>query len=307
MIKLSRKEVNQMNNKVVFDRVSLEENNFSVLNNVSLSFKKEQIVGLVGRNGSGKTSLLSLLSSYRLPTSGKIFVDGEEVFDNEDKMKQVTFVHSKNYTEEKEPAKEKFRLSQHFRPNYDSDYANYLIELFDLPTDTPVNELSKEKQETIDLIIGLASRTSITIFDEAHLSMRTPLRKKFYQEIKKEQQNKPRLFIFSTGHVSELEFLFDDVVIMDEGRVLYHESYDEITSKGVIVAGISEHMDEVDKIVEPYEQIKEENLWKAKAITIYGKEIDELKEEVKGLDVELIQPSLQVLLKHLVEEKKNVK
>lgn len=296
-----------MNNKVVFDRVSLEENNFSVLNNVSLSFKKEQIVGLVGRNGSGKTSLLSLLSSYRLPTSGKIFVDGEEVFDNEDKMKQVTFVHSKNYTEEKEPAKEKFRLSQHFRPNYDSDYANYLIELFDLPTDTPVNELSKEKQETIDLIIGLASRTSITIFDEAHLSMRTPLRKKFYQEIKKEQQNKPRLFIFSTGHVSELEFLFDDVVIMDEGRVLYHESYDEITSKGVIVAGISEHMDEVDKIVEPYEQIKEENLWKAKAITIYGKEIDELKEEVKGLDVELIQPSLQVLLKHLVEEKKNVK
>ena len=74
------------------EHVALKDINFELTGN--------KIIGLLGKNGAGKTSLLSLIASYLEPTSGLITVDGEEPFENAKVMQQITFLYDKDYSDE---------------------------------------------------------------------------------------------------------------------------------------------------------------------------------------------------------------
>lgn len=288
-----------MAEKVTFKNVNLQANSFRVLKNINLSLATNKIIGLIGRNGAGKTSLLSLLASYRLPTDGAVFIDEEVAFENEEKMEQVDFIYPGDYSEESDNIWVLLELTQKYSPYFDEDYAYDLLERFNLPLDKPINKLSKGMQSAMNVALGLASRAPITIFDEAYLSMDAPSRELFYEELLKEQERQPRLFIVSTHLVSEAEHLFDEVVILNKGKVLFHEDYESLVSKGARVTG---SFAEVDEVVAPYQQLKEERLGNVKAVSIYGNDLLSLQEEARGFDVEIEPITLQVLFNQITEE-----
>lgn len=91
-----------MNIQVEVQNVSLQYKNFPALKNISFTLAESKIYGLIGRNGAGKTSLLSLLASFREPTSGKILINGGEPFENPSVMEQVCFIYEKDYKDESE-------------------------------------------------------------------------------------------------------------------------------------------------------------------------------------------------------------
>lgn len=285
--------------KVEFKDVTLKENDFQILKPIQLSLTDNKTIGLIGRNGAGKTSLLSLLASYRLPTSGQVLIDGEEAFENDEKMEQVVFIYPEDYTEETDKVEDILTLMSRYLPNYDSDYAAHLVERFKLPLDKKVNELSKGMQSALNVTTGLASRAPITIFDEAYLSMDAPSRELFYEELQEDQIKHPRLIILSTHLVSEAEYLFDEVAILHKGELLYHEEYDSLVSKGMTITGSKA---EVDALVAPYEQINEKQLGNVKSVTVFGDEIEELAEKAENYDMDISSVSLQELFNHLTEE-----
>lgn len=288
--------------KAEFKNVSLKENDFQILNAIQLSLTHNKTIGLIGKNGAGKTSLLSLLASYRLPTNGQILIDGEEAFENDEKMEQVVFIYPEDYTEESDTVKDTLYLMSRYLPNYDSDYAAYLIKRFKLPLDKQVNELSKGMQSALNVTIGLASRAPITIFDEAYLSMDAPSRDVFYEELQEDQIKHPRLIIMSTHLVSEAEYLFDEVAILHKGELLYHEDYESLVSKGITITGDKA---EVDALVAPYEQINEKHLGNVKSVTVFGESIEPLIDKAESYDVEISSVSLQQLFNHLTEERES--
>lgn len=291
--------MNNLNEKVEFKQVTLIEKDFTILNNVSFSLNDHKIIGLIGRNGAGKTSLLSLLASYRLPTNGQVLIDGDEAFENEEKMEQVIFIYPSDFTEETDTVEDFLYLFSRYYSKYDSEYASYLIDRFKLPLDKAVSELSKGMQSALNVITGLASKAPITIFDEAYLSMDAPSRELFYEELQGSQMNHPRLFILSTHIISEAEYLFDEVFILEKGKLLFHEDYETLISKGVTVTGSKE---EVEILTAPYKIINEEKLGSVKAVTIFGEGIETLQEEARVTDVELKPVSLQQLFSHLTKE-----
>ncbi|GAA0366466.1 ABC transporter ATP-binding protein [Alkalibacterium iburiense] len=291
-----------MEPKVEFKNVSLKENDFQILNTIQLSLMSNKTIGLIGRNGAGKTSLLSLLASYRLPTNGQVLIDGEEAFENDDKMEQVVFIYPEDYTEESDTVKDTLTFMSRYLPNYDSDYAAYLIERFKLPLDKKVNELSKGMQSALNVTSGLASRAPITIFDEAYLSMDAPSRDIFYEELQEDQIKHPRLIIMSTHLVSEAEYLFDEVAILHKGQLLYHEEYESLVSKGITITGDKA---EVDALVASYEQINEKHLGNVKSVTVFGEKLEQLVDKAESYDVEISPVSLQQLFNHLTEERQS--
>jgi len=288
-----------MTEKATFKNVNLEVNNFQILKNIDLSLDNNKIIGLIGRNGAGKTSLLSLLASYRLPTTGEVFIDDTVAFENEEKMEQVTFIYPGDYSEETDTVKETMELTKRYSPHFDTEYFDELMNQFNLPVNKAINELSKGMQSAMNVALGLAARAPVTIFDEAYLSMDAPSREKFYEELLKEQESRPRLFIVSTHLVSETEHLFDEVVILNKGEILFHEGYETLVSKGAKVTG---SFDEVDKVVAPYQQLKEERLGNVKAVSIYGNDLLSLQEEAQEIDVEIEPVTLQLLFNHITEE-----
>jgi len=269
------------------------------IQDVTFELSEKKIYGLLGRNGAGKTSLLSIMASFRKPSAGTITINGEDPFENAKIMPQVGFFYDKNYEDESENIKSKLQGIQMYRPHFDLDYANDLIERFKLDTSKSISKFSKGMQSAVNAIIGLASRTPITIFDEVYLGMDAPARETFYKELLKEQDNHPRIIILSTHLVSEMDYLFDEVILLKQGRLLLHEDHDSLLSKGARITG---EQNVVEEFVWSKEQLNEEQLGSTKSVTIYGELSSEERNRALEQGLEVGPVSLQDLFIHLTEE-----
>lgn len=254
-----------MNIKAI--NLNLSYGSDDILHDINIEINEPKIYGVLGRNGVGKTSLLSLIGSFREPTSGQIVINGEEPFENARLMQEITFMYDKDYTGETDPPSRILKDMNRYRPHFDLEYGMELIRKFKLEGKKSIAKLSKGKQSAFNVVVGLASRSPITIFDEVYLGMDSPARDIFYKELLKDQQLHPRIIILSTHLVSEMDYLFDEVIIIKEGRILLKESYDEIVSRGVTVTGSKQA---VDEFVEGKEVLNEEQLGDTRSVTIYG-------------------------------------
>ncbi|WP_033542936.1 ATP-binding cassette domain-containing protein [Planococcus sp. CAU13] len=288
-----------MSSEIKLQDVSLTFKKFEALKNLTLTFEAGKIHGLIGRNGAGKTSLLSLIAAFREPSAGNINIDGKEVFENSEIMQKVMFVYDKNYDNEYDTIPSVLEITESFRANFNKEYADYLIKRFKLPIDKPVYKLSKGMKSAMNVVIGLASRAEITIFDEAYLGMDAPAREIFYQEILADQAKHPRTFILSTHLVSEMDYLFDNVVIIDQGKLLLNEDYETVISRGASITGAA---DQVDAFAADLKILNEQKLGGTKKVMVYGAlEEDRLSDALQS-GIEIGPVSLQDLFIHLTEE-----
>lgn len=269
-----------------------------VLHDINFEINEPKIYGLLGRNGAGKTSLLSILGSFRQPTAGKILVNGKEPFENAEMMQQITFMYNKDYNGETDPPSNIIKDINRYRPNFDLAYAEELLNKFKLTDKKALSKLSTGKQSAFNVVIGLASRSPITIFDEVYLGMDAPARDLFYKELLKEQEHFPRIMILSTHLVSEMDYLFDEVMMIDEGKLLLHESYDDLVSRGVTVVG---NKQAVDTFAQDKEILNEEHLGDTRSITLYGALSETDKDSAKELGLSIGPVSLQDLFIQLTK------
>ncbi|MCM3611820.1 ABC transporter ATP-binding protein [Planococcus sp. MERTA32b] len=288
-----------MNGKIDFHNITLRFKKFEALKDISFSLDTGKIHGLIGRNGAGKTSLLSLLAAFRETTDGQITIDGEPIFENPDKMQQILFVYDKSYAEEYDKIPAMLEFVERHRPYYDKEYADYLVKRFKLPLDKSVNKLSKGMQSAMNAVIGLASRAPITIFDEAYLGMDAPTREIFYQEILADQSEHPRTFILSTHLVSEMDYLFDNVVIINQGRLVLNEDYETLTARGASITGAAE---QVDDFTSGMKILNEQKLGGTKKVMVYGVPDEQRLSAASQQGLDIGPVSLQDLFIHLTEE-----
>lgn len=288
-----------MTRKLEAKNVSVSYKEFEALRDINFTLENGKIYGLIGRNGAGKTSLLSLLAAYRKSTSGELKIDGESIFENEKAVNQVTFVHQTDYKDEYYTIIQFFELTERFRPNFDRKYAEQLVALFRLPTNKSLRKLSTGMQSAFNVTIGLANRTPITIFDEAYLGMDAPTREIFYKEILEEQARNPRLFILSTHLVSEMEYLFDEVLIIHKGKLVVQEEMGSLLQKGFSLTGA---IRDVEEVVVGLNVLSEQLLGGTKSVMVYGDLTKEKDADVKRKGLEIGNVSLHDLFIQLTKE-----
>lgn len=287
-----------MNLPIEVNKVSLRFKSHYALQDVSFELENNRIYGLLGRNGAGKTTLLSLLASFREPTSGTISIGGENPFENAAKMQQVNFIFNKDFKEESDHLLDMIDNISRYRPNFDREYANHLIQRFNLPATRPLKQLSKGMQAAVNVTLGLASRTPITIFDEVYNGMDAPTREIFYEELLNDHSEHPRMMILSTHLVSEMDYLFEEVLILDKGKLVLQEDYETLVAKGAAITG---DVEIVNDFVQSMTQLSTKQLGNTKSVMVYGQlsEAERLQARARGLEVGNI--SLQELFIHLTE------
>lgn len=210
------------------------------LNKLSLTIEEDKITGLIGRNGAGKTTLMKILAGYWRESSGSVEVFSEPPFNNlfvsansiyiDDLM---TFSH--NLTLE-DILKEAGRAY----PNWDAVLARRLFDYFSFHPKSKHGALSKGKKSTFNIIIGLASRCKLTMFDEPTTGMDASVRKDFYRALLKDYLAHPRSIIVSSHHLEEIEDVLEDIILIDNGKVSLHESMDEMKEYAVSITGRTE-------------------------------------------------------------------
>ncbi|KOR88088.1 ATP-binding cassette domain-containing protein [Paenibacillus solani] len=288
-----------MNLDVQLDRISVAYGSVEAVREISLHLPAGKIYGLLGRNGAGKTSLLSVLASFREPTSGKVTIGGKQPFENAKIMQHVSFIYDVDYKDETDKVKAAIQSIARYRPQFDLGYALDLARKFNLPLDKQLKQLSKGMQSAFNVCIGLASRSPITILDEAYLGMDAPSREIFYRELLEDQGRHPRTFILSTHLVSEMDYLFEEVIIIHKGRVVLQDDYESLTSRGVSITGPAA---KVDEFIQGMKVLNVQQLGSTKAVMVYGELSEAALSAVLRAGLEIGPISLQDLFIHLTGE-----
>ncbi|MFD4674313.1 ATP-binding cassette domain-containing protein [Lentzea sp. NPDC058450] len=272
--------------------------NTTAVDDMSFSLSGNKIYGLLGRNGSGKTSLMSALAGYRRP-SGTVQLDGVPVFENAAAMRKVCLVrHTADAADKGDKVSHVLEYGAAWRDTWDNDYALGLAELFKIGLKTKVGALSLGQRSALGVVIGLASRSPLTMLDESHLGMDTPTRYAFYDALLSDFMAHPRTIVISTHLIEELASLLEEVLIIDSGRLVLQEEADLLRSRGTEVIG---NATEVDEFTAGLTVLGQKTLGRTKAAMVYGSLDDERLVRARQLGLELGPIALQDLFVHLTE------
>ena len=210
---------------------------FQSLDNLNLSLEAGKIYGLLGRNGAGKTTLLNVISGLLFPSQGQALVFGRTCYEHPSAQKRLCVVREKAAYPRDLRVREALKLGKMLYPNWDEDYAQSLLETFELNPRKKARQLSRGMVSSLGLVIGLASRADLTIFDEPSLGLDAVARERFYDEVIHDFENHPRTVIISTHLIDEVSRLFEEVVMVDGGRILLKARTDELLSRAVTLTG----------------------------------------------------------------------
>lgn len=207
------------------------------LDHFNLTIKENKLTGLIGKNGAGKTTLMKILAGYWYETSGTVNVFSERPFNNLFVSANVIFIDDQKTFSPSLTLKEILKEAERAYPNWDAKLAEGLFEYFSFHPGARHDELSKGKKSTFNVIVGLASRCALTMFDEPTTGMDASVRKDFYRALLKDYLAHPRTIILSSHHLEEIEDLIEDIVLIDEGKLFFHKSFDELKEYAVAVTG----------------------------------------------------------------------
>jgi ABC-2 type transport system ATP-binding protein len=256
-----------------------------------------KIYGLLGRNGSGKTSLLSVLAGFRKATSGHVRIGGQPVFEHRATARRLCLIRdSGDVGHKSDKVKDALEIPRALRPTWDDNYAAKLIELFGIPYDKKISELSRGQRSAFGIAVGLASRAPVTMFDESHLGMDAPSRMAFQDELLRDFMAHPRTIIISTHLIEEQSALFERVLIINEGELLLDEELDALRSRGASVTGPA---DVVDDFVVGLTVLGEQRLGPTKSAMVYGELDDAHIRAARVAGLELGPVGVQDLFTHL--------
>ncbi|MDY6103507.1 MAG: ABC transporter ATP-binding protein [Acetatifactor sp.] len=244
-----------------------------VLKGIDLTIEPGKIYGLVGRNGVGKTTLLSVMTAQAASNEGTVTYDGQPVWENRDALDHLCFSRELNtmtsFGPNNQKIKEYFRLAALYYPNWDQAYADELMKRFGINTKQIVCKMSKGMLSMVTITIGLASKADITILDEPVAGLDVVAREDFYKELLEEQGRTGRTFIISTHIIEEAADLFEEVIIMKDGKVFLQENTVDLLERAAHVTGLEE---EVDRVTEGLEIYHEEKMGRSKGVTVLLKE-----------------------------------
>jgi len=268
---------------------------------LTLGLDGGKIYGLLGRNGSGKTSVLSAVAAFRKATSGAVLVDGAEPFENAALTRQICFVRDRVDAQDTDQVRAVLKMSRALRPNWDEEYAQALIERFHLPLKKRIGALSRGAKSALSVTLGLAARAPLTIFDEAYLGMDAPSRYAFYEELLNDYIAHPRTIIISTHLIEEVGSLFEEVVIIDKGKLVAHDETEALRARGVAVTG---PVEAVDAFTAGRTVLGDQRLGGTRSTTVYGQLTDEERARARDAGLELGPVGLQDLFVHLTAEER---
>ena len=209
----------------------------TALDDVSLQIKANTITGLLGRNGAGKTTFMSLATAQDRPTSGEVFIEGQTPFERAHVLERMCFLRDNQRYPDDYALKHALRAARIFYPNWDQAYADELVRLFRIPRKTVVKKFSRGQFSALGIVLGLASRAPITFFDEPYLGLDATARGYFYDALLRDFQQHPRTIVLSTHLIDEVDRLLERVVILNAGRVVHDAEVEELRGAAHQVAG----------------------------------------------------------------------
>ena len=203
------------------------------LDSVNLDVEPGRVVGLLGPNGSGKTTLIKLANGLLTPTGGEILIAGEEP--GVDTKAIVSYLSDKEYLPEWMSAKQLMDFFQDFYEDFDRDRAQEMLQRLGIEESQRIKQMSKGTREKVQLIMVMSRRAKLYLLDEP-IGGVDPATRDYILDTIICTYHPEAAVIISTHLISDVEQVLDDVIFINQGRVVLQSSVDEIREeKGMSV------------------------------------------------------------------------
>lgn len=288
-----------MNSVVEIKGLTKSYGNVTPIQDISFSIEPNKIYGLLGRNGAGKTTIMHMITAQLFPTSGELRVFGELPYENNRVLSQICFIKESQKYPDTYRIIDVLEISALFFPRFDREYAYTLVKDFNLPLKRRIKKLSRGMLSAVGIVVGLASRAPLTIFDEPYLGLDAVARSLFYDRLIEDYSEHPRTVILSTHLIDEVSQLLEHVIVIDNGKIIINEDADTLRGRAVTLMGGAT---KVEEFITGKEVIARETFGGLVSATLMGMTpMDQSSAAELGLEITPI--SLQQLIVHLSKNK----
>ena len=199
-----------------------------ILQDINLIIPRGKIIGLLGKNGTGKSTLLKLINDLLTPTTGQILVNGKEV--GIESKKIISYLPERTYLDKSMTVEKTIRYFEEFYDNFDSEKARKLLGDLDLDTTQKLSKMSKGMQEKVQLVLVMSRKADLYILDEP-LGGVDPATRDYILDTILTNFNDGASVIISTHLIADIERILDEVIFIDKGKIILHSDSDELRKK----------------------------------------------------------------------------
>ena len=199
-----------------------------VLKNISFTINEGRIVGLLGKNGTGKSTLIKLINDLLTVDSGEILVNGKKI--GVESKKDISYLPERTYLDKSMKVREVVHFFEEFYDNFDSKKAHKLLKDLGLDEEQKLSKMSKGMQEKVQLVLVMSRKAKLYILDEP-LGGVDPATRDYILDTILTNFNENASIIISTHLISDIERILDDVIFIDNGKIILTIEADKLREK----------------------------------------------------------------------------
>ena len=202
--------------------------NKKILKDLNLIIPRGKIVGLLGKNGQGKTTLIKLINDLLTPTSGEILIEGKHP--GVESKKIISYLPERTYLDKEMKIIDTLNYFDEFYDNFNIEKAKKLIKDLDLDINQKISKMSKGMQEKLQLILVMSRDADLYILDEP-LGGVDPATRDYILDTILSNFKEGSSVIISTHLISDIERILDEVIFIDRGKIILTAPADELRKK----------------------------------------------------------------------------
>ncbi len=209
-------------------KLSKSFDNKKILKDVNLIIPRGKIIGLLGKNGQGKTTLLKLINDLLTPTSGEVLIEGKHP--GVESKRIISYLPERTYLDKEMKVIDTLNYFKEFYDNFDINKAKKLLKDLDLDINYKISKMSKGMQEKLQLILVMSREADLYILDEP-LGGVDPATRDYILDTILSNFKEGSSVIISTHLISDIERILDEVIFIDKGKIILTASADELREK----------------------------------------------------------------------------
>ena len=217
------------------------------LDNVVLEIPQGRIIGLLGKNGAGKSTFMRCILGF-LKHKGEIEILGKTIKRHQESVHEdIAFIPDVNSLDDRLTVKQTMDYVSAINSSWNHDKAIKLLASSDLKLNQKVGTLSKGMKTKLYLLITLSLDVKVLLLDEPTLGLDIVFRKEFFNTILGEFYDENKTIIISTHQVEEVEQILQDIIFIDEGKIILQQDIEELKNEYSIFTVPSDQKEKLEQ------------------------------------------------------------
>lgn len=261
---------------------------FTALNHFNMNVPEGSIYGLVGPNGSGKTTTIKHLIGMYKQDEGEILVNNEKVYDNEKVKSKIAYISDDLYFFHGYSIKDMAKFYSEIYKNFSFEKFNDLQKVFNIDVKRKVNKLSKGMKKQVAFWLTISCNPEILVLDEPIDGLDPIMKENVWKILLEEVQKRKMTVIISSHNLKELENVCTNIGIMKNGEMTLEKELEEQDNNIQKIQVVFSNNEEIEKIKEKLQMLKEEKIGSVYYFIVKGKQ-KEIEEKLKEYNLTLME------------------